>query len=137
MFTIFIPNVYFRIAKIEREQLFLSCLFVCLFLLWKKRERKKKKKKEKKKVVSINNSNCYHNKNVVNTHKSCDNFWKHGNPRAALTYVTIRYPKLEMAELCKNEQQLNSFFRNRQVSPPSAFTMHDYFLKLLLPTLLL
>lgn len=135
MFTIFIPNVYFHIAKSEREQLFLSCLFVCLFLLWKKGRGRRKKKK--KKVVSINNSNCYHNKNLVNTHKSCDNFWKYGNPRAALTYVTISYPKLEMAELCQNEQQLNSFFRNRQVSPPSAFTMHDYFLKLLLPTLLL
>lgn len=50
MFTIFIPNVYFRIAKIEREQLFLSCLFVCLFFLKKKGEEEEKEKEKKKKL---------------------------------------------------------------------------------------
>lgn len=52
---------------------------------------------EKKSLI---NSNCYHNKNPVNAHKSHDKF---KNLRAAPTYMTISHPKLETAELCKTE----------------------------------
>lgn len=99
----FIPRVYFCIAKIEKEQLFLqSCIFfVCFFSNGNGGKK------------SLINSNCYHNKNPVNAHKSHDKF---KNLRAAPTYMMISHPKLETAELCKTEPQLNSIWEQTGLS---------------------